>query len=61
MRKKAIDWVLTGFSLAGIISTIPVMAVQLRINKTKNVGKSGGSGAETQQCAALYRTVDWER
>ena len=40
MRKKAIDWVLTGFSLAGIISTIPVMAVQLRINKTKNVGKT---------------------
>ena len=43
------------------ISTIPVMAVQLRINKTKNVGKSGGGAAETIQRAALYRTVDWER
>ena len=31
------NWIFTGRN----ISTIPVMAVQLRINKTKNVGKTG--------------------
>ena len=52
------NWIFTGRN----ISTIPVMAVQLRINKTKNVGKTIlVLRAETLLSAAPYRTVDWER